>query len=64
MILNSLKQHREKLNLTQQQLAEVLGVSRQTIIAIEKGNYEPSLSLAFKIANFFKSKIENIFELR
>ncbi len=48
-------------NLTQEELAKKLGVTRQTIIAIEKGKYDPSLELAFKIARFFKVKIEDIF---
>jgi putative transcriptional regulator len=48
-------------NWTQEQLAEKLGVSRQTIIAIESSKYMPSLNLAFAIAKLFKSKIEDIF---
>ena len=48
-------------NLTQEELAKELGVTRQTIIAIEKDKYDPSLILAFKMANFFKSQIEDIF---
>ncbi len=47
--------------LTQEDLARALGVTRQTIIAIEKGKYNPSLELAFKIAKFFKVKIEDVF---
>jgi putative transcriptional regulator len=56
MIYNTIKQYRERQNITQQQLADFVGVSRQTIIAIEKGNYEPSLGLAFKLAKFFSAK--------
>ena len=48
-------------DLTQEMLAEKLGITRQTIIAIEKGRYDPSLELAFKIAKFFDTKIEDIF---
>lgn len=48
-------------NMTQEQLADKIGVSRQTVIAIESNKYLPSLGLAFKIANFFKVKIEEIF---
>jgi len=48
-------------NLSQEELARKLGVTRQTIIAIEKGKYDPSLKLAFKIAKFFNVKIEDIF---
>lgn len=64
MINNSIKQHRELQNITQELLAASVGVSRQTIIAIEKGNYEPSLGLALKLAKFFKLKVEEIFMLK
>lgn len=47
--------------MTQQQLADELGVSRQTIVAIEKGNYSPSLELAFRIALVFGFPIEKVF---
>lgn len=46
---------------TQAELAERLGVSRQTVISIENGRYEPSLSLAFKIAAVFQLRIEDVF---
>ena len=48
-------------DITQEELAKKLEVTRQTIIAIEKNKYDPSLALAFKIANFFKVQIEDIF---
>jgi putative transcriptional regulator len=48
-------------NLTQEALAEKLKVTRQTILAIEKGKYDPSLELAFKIAEVFDVKIEDVF---
>lgn len=48
--------------MTQQQLAEKAGVSRQTIIAIEAGKYSPSLDLAFRIAHIFGVKLEEVFE--
>ena len=47
--------------LTQEDLAKALGVSRQTINAIEKGKYNPSLDLAFKMAAYFETTIEEIF---
>lgn len=50
--------------VTQQQLAQAVGVSRQTIIAIEKGKYTPSVLLALKIAKYFGLKVEDIFELK
>lgn len=55
---------RKKKNVTQEQLAEYLGVSRQTIIAIEKGNYIPSLLLGLKIARYFKKNVEDIFQYK
>ena len=47
--------------MTQQQLADEVEVSRQTIVAIEKGNYSPSLELAFRIAHVFKTPLEEVF---
>lgn len=58
---NKLKVYRAMHDITQENLAKELGVTRQTIIAIEKNKYDPSLLLAFKIANFFKVKVEDIF---
>jgi putative transcriptional regulator len=52
----------ENGELTQQQLADKVGVTRQTIIAIEAGKYAPSLPLAFKIARTFQVPIENVFQ--
>ena len=48
--------------MTQQQLADTVGVSRQTIVAIEKGNYSPSLELAFRLAHIFKTPLEEVFK--
>lgn len=59
---NKLKQLRQERGLTQQQLAEKLEVSRQTVISIENGRYDPSLPLAFKLARFLKVSIEEIFQ--
>ena len=56
-----LKVYRAMHNLTQEDLANAVGVTRQTVIAMEKGKYNPSLELAFKIARYFKVNIENIF---
>ena len=52
----------ENGQMTQQQLADKTGVTRQTIIAIESGKYAPSLPLAFKIARTFEVPIENVFQ--
>ena len=59
---NKIKVFRAMHDMTQEKLAEEVGVTRQTIIAIEKNKYVPSLALAFKIAKVFKEKIENIFQ--
>jgi len=58
---NKLKVYRAMHDLTQENLAEKLEVTRQTIISIEHGKYDPSLRLAFKMARFFGVKIEDIF---
>ncbi|ASS68164.1 MULTISPECIES: helix-turn-helix transcriptional regulator [unclassified Paenibacillus] len=47
--------------MTQQQLADMAGVTRQTIVALEKGNYSPSLELAFRIARAFNLPLEEVF---
>lgn len=47
--------------MTQQQLADKVGVTRQTIVALEKGNYSPSLELAFRIAHVFELPLEEVF---
>ena len=60
-ITNILYELRKSKNITQEELARELNVTRQTIIAIEKGNYVPSLALAFKISRYFKLPIERIF---
>lgn len=54
---------RNKKNITQEELGARLGVSRQTIVAIEKGNYTPSILLALKIGNFFNLPVEKIFKI-
>lgn len=58
---NKIKIYRAMSDMTQEDLAEKTGVTRQTIIAIEKNKYVPSLELAFKIARAFGESIENIF---
>jgi putative transcriptional regulator len=58
---NKLKVLRAMNDLTQEELADKLEVTRQTISAIEKGKYLPSLDLAFKLAGLFKVRIEEIF---
>ncbi len=60
---NFIKVERARHNLTQADLAEKLGVSRQTIHAIEKGKFNPSVTLAIKMARFFKVTVEYLFTL-
>lgn len=60
---NHIKQHRARLDLTQDALAERVGVSRQTILAIEKLRYTPSTLLAFKIARALGMQVDELFEL-
>jgi len=58
---NKLRVYRAMHNLTQEQLADQVGVSRQTIVAIENNKYLPSLGLAFKMARLFEVQIEDLF---
>lgn len=61
-IQNNIRRLRFDANeMTQQELADRVGVSRQTIVAIEKGNYSPSLELAFKIALTFNTPLQEVF---
>lgn len=60
---NRIRVERAELGLTQEQVAEKIGVSRQTINAIEKGKYAPSVVLALKLARLFGKKVDDIFEL-
>ncbi len=62
-VTNTVQKIRLVRGLTQEELAERASVSRQTIIAIEKGNYTPSVLLALKIARIFKVSVEDIFSL-
>jgi putative transcriptional regulator len=61
---NRIKELRFKYNLTQQELADKVGVRRETIVFIESGKYNPSLKLAFDIAKTLKSKSEEVFILK
>lgn len=62
-IKNKVYNLRVKKDVTQEVLAEAVGVTRQTVIAIEKGNYTPSVLLALKIAKYFKRPVEEIFKI-
>lgn len=59
---NKIKVYRAMHDMTQEDLANKVGVTRQTILAVEKNKYIPSLELAFKIAQIFNEPIENIFQ--
>ena len=58
---NRVKEFRKELKMTQEELATVIEVSRQTINAIEKEKFDPSLPTAFKMAKLFKTRIEELF---
>ena len=59
---NRLEELRRQRAIRQEDLAQALGVSRQTVISLEKGKYNPSLALAFKLARYFNLSIEDIFD--
>ena len=61
-MINHVEELRKQRGIRQEDLAQALGVSRQTVISLEKGKYNPSLSLAFKLARYFGLSIEDIFD--
>ncbi|NLV21608.1 MAG: helix-turn-helix transcriptional regulator [Syntrophomonadaceae bacterium] len=61
---NRLKELREQAGMTQEDLAARAGVSRQTIISLEKGKYNPSINLAYKLSRLFDLTIEELFLLK
>ena len=61
-MINHLEELRKQRGIRQEDLAQALGVSRQTVISLEKGKYNPSLALAFKLAHYFGLSIEDIFD--
>lgn len=60
-LYNCLKEYRAKIKVNQQEMGRLVGVSRQTISQIERGDYSPSVTLALKIAKVFNVKVEDIF---
>ena len=62
-IISRIHVYRAEFKITQQELADAVGVTRGTIIAIEKGNYNPSLELAFRLSGYFKTEIESLFKI-
>jgi putative transcriptional regulator len=63
MIENEVSKYRTQMSVTQEELASAVDVSRQTIIALEKGNYTPSIMLSLKIASYFKVPVEKLFKI-
>ena len=63
-IVNQIKEHRLQLGLTQEELAEKAGVSRQSINSIERGRYTPSLPLALRFAGVFNCPTDELFKLQ
>ena len=63
-IITNLKSVRESTGMTQQELADLIGMRRETILHLEKNRYNPSLEMALKIAQVFDLKVEDLFELR
>ncbi len=63
-IENKVLEFRKEKNVTQEEFAAKINVSRQTVVAIEKGNYVPSLLLGLKIAKFFEKKVEEVFNYK
>jgi putative transcriptional regulator len=62
-IRSNVRDHRLRVGLTQEELAERIGVTRQTVLSIEKGNYTPSVALALRLAAVFGAKVEELFVL-
>jgi len=60
-MITKIKEYRAKHNLTQEKLAEIVGVRRETIIFLEQGKYNPSLRLAYNISRALKASIEDLF---
>lgn len=60
-VSNRVHEFRVRANITQEALAAAIGVTRQTIIAMEKGNYVPSVRLALRVAKFFNTRVDDIF---
>jgi putative transcriptional regulator len=62
-VINSVRQQRQISGMTQQELADRLGVTRQTVLSIEKGKYTPSVALALRLAAVFDVTVEALFQL-
>ena len=62
-IVNAVRRHRLTKDITQSELADLLGVTRQTVLSIEKGKYTPSIGLALRLAEIFDVSVETLFQL-
>lgn len=62
-IRSHVRDHRLRVGLTQEELAQRIGVTRQTVLSIEKGNYTPSVALALRLAGVLGTKVEALFDL-
>ena len=62
-LINFIRMHRARLDMTQEQLARAIGVSRQTIHAVERGKADPSVTLAMKMADIFGLSVDELFVL-
>lgn len=61
MLITKIKEYREKIGMTQAELADLVNVRRETIVCLENGRYNPSLKLAMDIAKKFNVRVENLF---
>lgn len=61
MLITNIKEHRERRGMTQSELANAVGVRRETIVHLENGKYNPSLKLAMDIAKLFETTVEELF---
>lgn len=62
ILLTRVKEYREKMNMKQSELAELIGVRRETIVYLESGKYNPSLKMAMDIAKVFGTSVEELFK--
>ena len=62
MLITHIREHRERLGMTQSELAKAVGVRRETIVHLENGKYNPSLKLAMDIAKLFGTTVEELFQ--
>ena len=64
ILITRIKEYREKSNMKQSELAELVGVRRETIVHLENGKYNPSLRMAMDIARIFNAAVEELFEFK